>query len=226
VRLGAEVERIGRLEDGTWRVLAAGDAALDADHVVFAGPAYVPARALAALDPDLARELGEIRYVSTASVFLALRAEDVPIPLDAVGFIVPRSERREILASTWVSSKWAGRAPEGYALIRVFFGGARREAILAHDDKELVAIAEKEIAATMGFTPRPVFTHLFRYDHSSPQPTLGHLARVTRIRELASRWPGLHLIGSGFAIGIPDCVKLAEETAKAVVAASTRAAAE
>src|SRR5262249_55580794 len=141
-----------RAEDA-WRVVTAGGEALVADHVVFAGPAYIAAAATRDLDPELSKALDAIRYVSTATVFLAFRAEDVPVPLDAVGFIVPRGERREILASTWVSSKWEGRAPEGHALIRVFFGGAGREAVLEHSDAELAKIAEREIEATMGFVP-------------------------------------------------------------------------
>jgi oxygen-dependent protoporphyrinogen oxidase len=217
LRLKAPVERVERAGDA-WKVVTRGGEAFDADHVIFAGPSYVASRAVRELDPALAAVLDEIRYVSTATVFLALRNDEVPVRLDAVGFIVPRSERRELLASTWVSSKWEGRAPEGHALIRVFFGGAGREAVLERTDAELASLAARELEATMGFVPRPIFTKVYRFNRASPQPTLGHLERIARIRERAARWPGLHLIGSGFAIGIPDCVKLAQETAKAILA--------
>ena len=33
-------------------------------------------------------------------------------PLDAFGFVVPAIENRQILASTWASVKYPGRAPE------------------------------------------------------------------------------------------------------------------
>jgi protoporphyrinogen/coproporphyrinogen III oxidase len=215
VRLHARVDRVAP-EGSTWNVHTTSGEMFSAEHVVFAGPAYIAANALREVDRSLSDALARIRYVSTATVFLAFRDEDVPIPLDAVGFIVPRGERRELLASTWVSSKWSGRAPEGHALIRVFFGGAGREAVLEQSDADLAALAAREIEATMGFAPRPIFSHVFRFDRSSPQPLVGHIDRVARIRGLLAEWPGLHLIGSGFAIGIPDCVKLAQETAKAI----------
>ena len=38
--------------------------------------------------------------------------------------VARRHRRRAITACTWVSSKWAGRAPEGRVLLRAFIGGA------------------------------------------------------------------------------------------------------
>jgi oxygen-dependent protoporphyrinogen oxidase len=216
-RLRTPVDRVARLESG-WSVISEHGAEHEADHIIFAGPAYVASRALRDLDPALSAALGELRYVSTATVFLALRAEDVPVRLDGVGFIVPRGERRDLIASTWVSSKWEGRAPEGHALIRVFFGGAGRESVLERSDAELAALAAREIEATMGFAPRPIFTRVFRFDRASPQPLVGHLERLAHIRALVARWSGLHVIGSGFAIGIPDCIKLAQQTAQRILA--------
>ena len=61
----------------------------------------------------------DLGYGSTATVFLGYRRADVAHPLDGVGFVVPRAAGRPILAGTWVSSKWEGRAPEGHVLVRV-----------------------------------------------------------------------------------------------------------
>jgi protoporphyrinogen oxidase len=41
--------------------------------------------------------------------------------------------------------------------------------------------------------------------------------RVKRVRDELADLPGIHAIGSGFAIGIPDCIKLAQETARAIL---------
>ncbi len=218
LRLGCRVDAIARREDGAWTVVPEAGERVVADDVVFAGPAHALGHAARDLSTPLSSALGEIAYTSTATVFFALRREDVSHPLDGVGYIVPRSERRSTMAATWVSSKWAGRAPDQHVLIRCFFGGAGREEILDLDDKELVLLASRELEEMMRIRVRPVFTHVFRFRRASPQPTLGHLGRVRRVRDELARWPGLHANGSGFAIGIPDCIKLAHETAAAVVA--------
>jgi oxygen-dependent protoporphyrinogen oxidase len=211
-----EVARGG--DNGVWTVVTEGGEHIVAEDVIFAGPAHIGATALRGFAPDLAAALGEIRYTSTATVFFALRRDDVMHPLDATGFIVPRRERHDALAATWVSSKWANRAPEGHVLLRLFFGGAGREAVVDLEDRDLTALAARELEALMGLVPRPIFTRVFRFRRANPQPTVGHLARVAKIHEATSRWSGLHFTGSGFAIGIPDCVRMAEETARAVLA--------
>ena len=53
---------------------------------------------------------------------LAYADEDVEHALDGYGYVVPRTEGTDVLACTWTSSKWEGRAPEGYVLLRVYLG--------------------------------------------------------------------------------------------------------
>ena len=122
--------------------LAAGDS-IQADAVIVATPAYAAADLLADLDPVLAAELDAIPHASTAIVTLAYRREEISHPLDGHGYVIPRAEGSPILACTWSSRKWAGRAPEGWELIRVFIGRAGQEDVLAADDETLVALAVK-----------------------------------------------------------------------------------
>src|SRR2546430_12534589 len=57
---------------------------------------------------------------------LGYRRADVPHPLDGFGFVVPRREGKALLAATFSSVKYPGRAPAGHALIRCFMGGDRK----------------------------------------------------------------------------------------------------
>src|SRR5204863_158311 len=83
-----------------------------------AAEAHVAARLLRYVDPALATLLGEIEYAGAATVSLGYRRADVPHPLDGFGFVVPRSEGKALLAATFSSVKYPGRAPEGSVLIR------------------------------------------------------------------------------------------------------------
>ncbi len=187
---------------------------LHADHVALTMPASSSSRIVEELDPTLASMLGDVVYASTATVFLAYRKYDIRHPLDAAGFLVPRSENRPIVACTFVSSKWDHRAPAGQALLRVFVGGAGAEHYLRRDDDGLVRVARDQLRDLIGIERPPTFSKVFRFNGASPQPTVGHLARMRRLMARTASHPGLHVGGNGFiGTGIPDSIKQGEEIA-------------
>jgi protoporphyrinogen/coproporphyrinogen III oxidase len=218
LRTGIAARRVAR-QGARFLVELDDGGTLDADDVLLALPLPVAARLAQSLDPALGDALGAFEAASTAIAFLAYPESAVPRRLDATGFLVPREMRRPILASTWVSSKWEHRAPAGTVLIRVFFGGAMAEAVLENDDGELVTLAQEELRSLVGIVAAPIFTRVFRFTRASPQPRVGHLARVRAVKEHLTRVPGLHVAGNGFeGSGIPDCVKFAEAAATQILA--------
>jgi oxygen-dependent protoporphyrinogen oxidase len=222
IRVGAEVEAVTEGDgDARLRVVVRGDSeAVPADDVILCAPAYAQADALDGIDRELSRLLRQIPYVSTATVAVAFPRADVPHALDASGLILPKGEKREVLATTFVSSKWVGRAPEDVALLRVFVGGYRDPGALQQSDDELVAMARRELAALVGVRARPLLARVFRYDRGNAQPSIGHPERLAKMRSLARQHPGLHLAGAAFdGVGIPDCIRQAEEVVARIVAA-------
>lgn len=212
VRLSSPVEQIER--DGASFIVKARGVALRARAVILCAPAHAAARMLP--QGKLASELSAIPYVSTATVFLAFSERTVQRKLDGVGFIVPPGES-ELLAGTWVSSKWEARAPRGSVLMRGFFGGARDPRVLDRSDTELMELAHRELERLMGPLGTPQFGRVYRYVDSSPQPTVGHPARLERIRAELRTQPGLFLAGAAYdGVGIPDCVRQARAAAESV----------
>ena len=178
-----------------------------------------PPICLAELDPVLAAELAAIPHASTAIVTLAYRREEISHPLDGHGYVIPRAEGSPILACTWSSRKWAGRAPEGWELIRVFIGRAGQEDVLAADDETLVALAVQEVAARLGVTAPASLTRVRRWPRGMPQYLLGHPERVARIEAACSKHAGLYLAGNAFhGVGLPDCIASGERAADAAAA--------
>ncbi|HEX2989937.1 MAG TPA: protoporphyrinogen oxidase, partial [Anaerolineales bacterium] len=189
-----------RLEDGT---------ALESDFLILATPAYVSGQLLAALNPQLGFILQSIPYVSTATVSLAYRLADVPRDLDGYGYVIPRREGRRALACTWTSTKFPHRAPDGYALIRVFVGRAGQD--FPWDEQELLGLAKEELQQTLGVTTDPLLSRVFRWDKAMPQYNLGHPERLKRIDTALEHHPDLALAGNGYrGIGIPDCIHSGE----------------
>jgi oxygen-dependent protoporphyrinogen oxidase len=192
---------------------------LAARAVVLAVPAYAAGALLRAFDTSLAALCESIPYASTATVAFGYRRDQVAHTLDGTGFVVPRAEHGALLAATWASSKWPGRAPEGHVLLRGFLGGGRDPHRLERPDAELVDAARDELSALLGITGEPLFERLTRYTRQSPQYEVGHLQRIARIEARLAAVPGVFLTGSGFrAIGIPDCIADGRETAARVCA--------
>ncbi len=213
------IERNG----GVWRVAAEAGGTFAADRVIVAAETHVAARLLRYTDPALATLLGEIPYASSATISLGYRRADVPHPLDGFGFVVPRTERRALLACTFASVKYPGRAPAGHTLLRAFVGGALDAAILGADDATLVERARDELRQALGVTAEPVLTRVCRWPAVMPQYRVGHLARVETIERRVAALPGLGLAGGGYrGVGIADCVRSAEDaTERALGAGAT-----
>jgi oxygen-dependent protoporphyrinogen oxidase len=187
---------------------------VEAQSVVLAVPAYVAGSLLHAFDTHLAALCEAVPYASTATVAFGYRRDQVAHPLQGSGFVVPRVERVPLLAATWVTSKWPGRAPPDHVLLRGFLGGGRDPRRLDASDDTLMALAREELTRLLGITGDPVFSRLFRWTRQSPQYEVGHLQRVAAIEQRLASIPGLFVTGSGFrAIGIPDCIADARETA-------------
>jgi oxygen-dependent protoporphyrinogen oxidase len=215
VRTKTRADGIARHGD-RWRV-ATHAGPIDCDAIVLAAPPPSLAKLLEPLDERASRIARDIRCGSSAAVFLAYERGDVEHPLDATGFVVPRSSANKIVACTFVSSKWEGRAPEGRVLLRAFVGGAGRESALDASDDDLVSVARRELATLMGRLGAPVLTRVFRHVQASPQPEVGHLERMRTLSERVATLPNVHVIGNGyFGTGIPDCIKQANAVAKKI----------
>lgn len=218
VSLGQPARVVERTATG-WRV----DGDLECDAVVLAVPAPAAARLVRAVDTALADELAAIPYASSATVTLAFRREDVPHPLDSFGFVVPHSERRALLAATFSSLKYAGRAPAEFVLIRVFVGGALRPELVELDDTELRKVIHRELADLLGVRAQPVLTRIARWPFSMPQYHVGHLDRLERIEARRAPLGGLYLTGNAYGgVGIPDCIRSGESAAELLFGALRR----
>lgn len=217
VCVNAPVSRLRR-EPAGWRVVLANGSSERADGVVLACPAQSSAQIVRGLDGPLADELSVIEYASSATMSLAFRRDQVGHGLDGFGFVVPASQKRSVMAVTFSSVKFAGRAPDGWVLMRAFLGGALQPEVYELDDDTLRQAVLGDLGDLIGVEGRPAFVELYRWPGSMPQYPVGHLDRVRRIEARLANWPGLQLAGNAFGgVGIPDCVHSGERAAQRLV---------
>lgn len=208
-------DAVARIAPGTpFRIATAAGLEIAARAVVLAVPAAAATRLLASVDAALAEACAALRAVSTATITLGYARDTVAHPWTGMGFIVPRGERTRLLAVSWVTSKWADRAPVDRRVIRAFAGGAFDPDALDATDDALARRAHDDLAPILGLAAAPLVARVYRWIDASPQYDVGHLARVASIDAALAATPGLYLTGAAYrGVGMPDVIADARATA-------------
>lgn len=206
IRTCTPVDRVEPLGAG-YRVRTGRGESFSAGQVVVAAPARAASSFLHPLDPVLAAELAGIEYAPLAVLALAYRDEDLPAPLAGFGFLAPPEQGLRILGCLWDSSIFSNRAPLGWALVRAMIGGARDPGAADLPEEELLQAVRRDLAVSMGIAAAPRWHRVFRHPLGIPQYVVGHAARLSRIEERRSRWPGLMLSGNSYrGVSVNHCV--------------------
>lgn len=205
---------------GGWTIALAGGETIAADAVVLACPAFEAATLLNDADPALSGALAGMSYASCATAHLVYHEREVGGGRGpSFGFFVPRTEKVPILACSYVSEKFEGRGPSGAVVLRVFLGGATDPGLLDLDDDGIVKRAHDAIAQVLHLATPPWMARVHRHPRSMPQYDVGSRALLAGIVAAAECHQGLFVAGSvAGAVGIPDCVRVAEEAAGRVAA--------
>lgn len=215
LRTGRALESIAR-SDGGWTLAFSGGESVRARSLVLAIPAPKLVPLLRSHAHDLVQLLETIPFVSSATVLIGYRREQVAHPLDGYGLVTVAGQRISTMALSFLSTKRPGSAPEGHVLLRGFLGGARDPDVLRMADHSLVAAVIGDMKPHLGLSGQPLFSRVYRWPQTTPQMTVGHFCRMEQIDRLTAALPGLFLTGAGLrATGIPDCYGDAVKTAEA-----------
>lgn len=222
VRTHSMVSKV-RQRERSWELEFFDGKRLPVDGVVIATSSFHAADMLADLDTELSQTLGMIEYASSAVLNLIYRRSDIPHPMDGFGFVVPRTEKRTILACSFSSVKWPGRAPPDKAMLRVFVGGALQPDIYELNDEQIECLMWEDLHTYLGIRALPLLSVISRFPRSMPQYNVGHTTKVNKIESLVAKYPGLALAGNAYhGVGIPDCITSGESAAAAVLQALTK----
>jgi oxygen-dependent protoporphyrinogen oxidase len=195
---------------------------LTCNQLVIATPANVASQLVAWISDQLSGLLKEIEYPPLAIVSLAYDESAVATPLDGFGFLVPPSERMNVLGCVWNSSLFEDRAPQGKALLTAFVGGARNPAAASLADDDLVSTVHRELRQVLGISTDPQVVAVTRYQRSIPQYNLGHFGRVQRIEKALCELPRLRLLGNYLhGVSTGDCIKEADRIAREIAGSIT-----
>lgn len=140
--------------------------------------------------------LAAIEHPSVAVVALGFRREDVANALDGYGFLVPKAEQLSILGTTYSSTVFPGRAPEGHVLLTSYVGGCRSPELAEMEPDQLIERILKDLRNVLRVSGKPTFVHHALIRKAIPQYNLGHERFLTFMTETESRLPGLFFAGN------------------------------
>jgi len=220
LRTRASVSAIERGADGAWTVTLSDGEALTADAVIVATESWAAEPIVRGVDPQIADALAAIPASSSATVSFAFAENEIGIDMRKFGVLVPEVEKRALLAATYSSSKWPGRAPQGTVLLRAFIGGPNNQAVMEKSDQEIREIALAELRDILGIDSKakPLFSRFYRWTLGMPQYIMGHLDRVEAIEARCAEIPGLAIAGGSYrGVGLPNCIESGEAAARKVL---------
>jgi oxygen-dependent protoporphyrinogen oxidase len=192
----------------------------EGNRIVLATPAYAASNIVHSFSSSTAHALSSIHYAPVVSLFLGMRRQDVPHPLNGFGFLVPSVERRNLLGCLWSSSLFPNRAPHGMVGMTVFLGGSRQPELIERDQEQLVHLALEELKSIMQITGKPVYWRVTVWQRAIPQYEIGYAKILAQLDQFEERHEGLTLCSNyrgGISVG--DCIKSAHEVAERIIRA-------
>jgi oxygen-dependent protoporphyrinogen oxidase len=220
MRTGLAVTSLHCTSRDKWSAQLSGGPTIDGDAVIIATESWAAEALIRPYDKVIADALAAIPTSSSATISIAFNESEVGFDLNAYGVLCPLIENRALMAATYSSTKWPGRAPKGKVLLRGFVGGPHNQEILRRSDQDLVQIVLAEFRDILRLNPfaKPLFHRVFRWYLGMPQYNLGHLHGVTLIENRSAEIPGLSFAGGCYrGVGVPNCIESGERAVSKIL---------
>ncbi len=215
IELNCQVTGLGK-DDSNWS-LSTGSSHESScfDGVVLSTAARVSSPLCQSFAPELATELARIETASVAIVAIGADRSQFKNDFGGFGILYPSCEEKDLIAISFSSNKFPGRAPDSKLLIRCFIGGALQAGLLERNDQQLIESAIAHLSQAVGFEGDSELVRVYRWNNAMPQYHLGHLERVSKIENYVDAIPGLALAGNSYrGVGIAACVASGKHAAE------------
>lgn len=131
------------------------------------------------------------------------------LPFKGYGFLVPSSERKELLGMTFDSEIFPDQSTHEHTRITAMIrgGGAK---------KEMLQKALKEVATILNIHAAPACTHVTSHEKAIPQYTVGYEERLKKYFEAFPK--NAYFLGNSFGgVSVNDCIDNARRLAERLI---------
>ena len=195
------------------RVSLADGMVLEADGAILALPGEAMAGVLHQTKPHQAGRLREWRTVSSVSITLVMRRDAIRHPLDASGLICAGQAGPGLRACTFASSKFPGRAPHGWCVLRAFY--RPEPGSLTMTDEAWLERCLSDLAPVLGISDEPALSRVCRWPSAIPRYSADHDRKVDDLTRDISTLPRVELAGAAvMRSGLDGAVRSGLESAE------------
>ncbi len=178
-----------------------------ANEVYVCTPAYHASQLLAEISPVLSECLMKIYYAPVAVAGFAFEKSAFLKPPKGFGYLIPSSEKKNVLGAVFSSCIFPGRSDQEHVLIQAMIGGAANKNIAESSREELAALAAQELQSTLKIKGPPVETFFAFWPKAIPQYTVDYLKVVEDIKKELAGLKGLSLVSNYIGgVSLNDCI--------------------
>lgn len=162
------------------------------------------------------KNISDINYAKVIQVAVGVERSAINDCYISFGGLIPQKENKRLLGVLFPSFCFDGRAPQGYATLAIYMGGAKHPEFIKLSDEEIENIVREELLQLFQISEKGIcFMKIFRHEHAIPQYEKSSGKRFETIKDIESQYPGL-IIGGNLrdGIGIADRVKQAYHIAQ------------
>lgn len=211
LNLSASCKRIHFESNGTVKVTI-NDEVHSTSHVISALPGYALAPLIEQQHPKLASELKQLKTADVAMVNLHYQSENL-LKHQGFGVFIPPSENSPVIGIIFDSCCFDMKG----TTLTVMLGGKQFENLLGNnaDNEKLLETSLKNVKQILNISEKPDNFKVNIMRKSFPQYTVGHYARLVRIKEyIKSNKLPLQLCGQSYdGIGINEVILSAKNAA-------------
>lgn len=206
ILLNQEVEAINFL-NGQYRIETR-ERTFEANELFLCCPAYSASKIFKAQDPKIPELLEKIPYAPIVVVGLVFSLKSFLKKPVGFGFLIPSSEKKEVLGVLLDSNIFKGRCPQDHILFRVMIGGARFPDILNKSEEELTQIAIKEVKNHFSLQGSPTETFFTSWSKGIPQYNQIYVKIQEELKKELKSWSHFHIVANYWhGISFNDCIE-------------------
>lgn len=177
------------------------------DKVVSCLPAYVLKEVLKTDDQKLENSLSEINYSPMLSTQLVFKKEDLNLPENGFGFLVPGKENIRLLGAIWKSNIFPDQTEDEYVHVNLMTGGSHDIKVIDQDISDIEKEVIEEFSAIMNVKGDAEMVSSKLWKKAIPQFHVGFVSVEESMDRFQQENTGFY-IGGNFRWGVSasDCV--------------------
>lgn len=177
------------------------------DKVVSCLPAHVLKEVLKTDDQKLGNSLSEINYSPMLSTQLVFKKEDLNLPENGFGFLVPRKENTRVLGAIWKSNIFPDQTEDEYVHVNLMTGGSHDIKVIDQDIRDIENEVIEEFSAIMNVKGDAEMVSSKLWKNAIPQFCVDFASVEESMDRFQQENEGFYIGGNyRWGVSVSDCV--------------------